>query len=179
MIYRLQFRLLLAFALVILVAIGTVSVFVGHTMRNEVEHYQEQIDQLRATRMQRALTRHYIDRGTWFGIQPFIEHSANLYGRRVILTDNSGIVVGDSEKELLRQPYVSDMPGIPVVVRDTGTILGTVYISAIENDPTSAVALTKFINRFLSSAQYWQLFLLQLLLLSFHAVLRIQSKNLP
>jgi signal transduction histidine kinase len=132
-----------------MVAIGTVSIFVGQTMRNEVQLYQEQVDQLRATRMQRFLVRHYTDRGTWIGIQPFIEQSADLYGRRVILTDNNGKVVGDSQQELLRQQYVSDTPGTPVILRRTGEKLGTVYINTIENDPTSAVALTKFINRFL------------------------------
>jgi len=149
MIYRLQFRLLLAFALVIILAIGTVSIFVGRTMRNEVQLYQEQVDQIRAVRMQRFLVRHYTERGTWIGIQPFIEQSANLYGRRVVLTDKNGIVVGDSERELLRQHYISDTPGTPVVVRSTNEKLGTIYINVVENDPTSAVALTKFINRFL------------------------------
>ncbi len=149
MIYRLQFRLLIAFALVILVAIGTVSLFVGHTMRNEVQLYQQQVDQMRAARMERFLIRHYAERGTWMGIQPFIEHSASLYGRRVILTNSNGIVIADSQGELLMQPYVSDVPGIPVVSRQNNEVLATVYISHIENDPTSAAALTKFINRFL------------------------------
>ena len=148
MIHRLQFRLLLAFTLVILVTIGTVSVFASYTLRGEVQQYEEQIDHTRVTRLERVLLRHYTEHGTWKGIQPFIEQMGTLFGRNVVLTNNAGIVVADSQRELIGKEYQTDWQGKYILDR-RGVSLGTLYISPEESDPASTVSLPKSINRFL------------------------------
>jgi hypothetical protein len=89
MINRLQFRLLMAFILVILVAIGTISIFASYTLISEVRQYDEYLDQLRLSRTERTVMRFYFERGNWIGIQSLIEPMESLYGRRVVLTNST------------------------------------------------------------------------------------------
>jgi hypothetical protein len=95
----------MAFTLVIVVAIGTVSLFAAYTLSSEVRQYEEQVDQTRFFRAERLLVRHYLDRGGWSSIQPLIEQLSTLYGRRVVLTSSSGTVVADSQNELIGKQY--------------------------------------------------------------------------
>ncbi len=114
MIHSLHFRLLAAFALVIIVTIGSVFFFTYRTTRGEISRFEERIESMRARRVGFELSSYYYRQGGWEGIQPFVAQWGNLYGRRIILTDTEGVVVADSEEELLDQPYVSDAPGIPL-----------------------------------------------------------------
>ena len=149
MIHSLQFRLLLAFTLVILVAIGRASLFVSHTLTGAVQQYEELVNRVRTDRLERLLFRHYAQQGNWMGIQPFIEQMGTLYGWQIVLTDNAGIVVADSQGELLGKQYHSDLPGKPVQTPWEGVVLGALYIIPDEADPISAAGLINAINRFL------------------------------
>ena len=108
---KLQFRLLAAFTLVILVTVGTVFFSLNQATRNEIRRFGERLDQMRAGRMEMELSRYYVVKGDWEGIEPFIEQWGNLYGQRIILLDSKGIVVADSEGDLTGELYDSDSPG--------------------------------------------------------------------
>lgn len=149
MIHSLQFRLLVAFTLVILVTIGTVSFFVSHSTGSEIQHYEERSEQWRAARMEYLLSRYHSQRGHWTGIQPFVEQMGSLYGRRIVLTDSSGIVVADSRGDLLGRPYQPSSPGVILTSRQEPASLGTLYISSEGDDPTSTQSLSRSINHFL------------------------------
>ena len=149
MIHKLQFRLLLAFLLVILVAIGTVSLFAGYMLTGEVGQYEEQADQIRLSRTERLVVRYYVEYGSWSGIQPLIEQMAVLYGRRIVLTNTSNTVVADSQSELLGKQYQAEIQGKALARRTGEVVLGTLYILPNETDPTSAASLRRAINRFL------------------------------
>jgi signal transduction histidine kinase len=148
MIHSLQFRLLVAFTLVILVAIGTVSIVVSLTIGGEVRQYEEYVDQVRFSRTERLLIRYYVERGSWMGIQPVIEQMGALYERRVLITDSIGTVVADSQDELIGKQYQTNSPNKPLVPKSGGGLLGTLYIYPSETDPPSA-SLTKAMNHFL------------------------------
>jgi signal transduction histidine kinase len=145
---RLQFRLLAAFLLVILVAIGTVSIFISYTLSGELQQYDEYLDQIRLNRTERLLMRYYIDRGNWSGIQPLIEQMGSLYGRRIVLTTSNGIVVADSQNELMGKQYETELPGKSLAQRAGGGLVGLLYIYPSEAESTSA-SLNAAINRFL------------------------------
>jgi len=115
MIHSFRFRLLISFTLVILVTIGTVSLFVGRSTGGEIRQYGERSEQVRTGRMRHELFGYYHQHGDWEGIQPFVEQMGSLYGRRIILTDTDGIVVADSEGDLLGEPYDPGIPGQPVL----------------------------------------------------------------
>ncbi len=147
MIHSLQFRLIIAFTLVILVTIGTVFLFISRSTGSEIREYGERNEQLRIARMEHVLSRHYSWQGDWSGVQPIVERIGSLYGRRIILTDASGVVVADSEGDLLGEQYHPDSPGRTLSPREGG-VLGTLYISP-PTDSTSPQTLSESIGRFL------------------------------
>ncbi len=146
MINKIQFRLLIAFVLVILVAIGTVSAFVSLTLTGEIEQYDKYVDQVRTSRSERLLMRYYLDHGTWSGIQPFIEQMGSLYGRRVVLTNGVGTVIGDSQNELIGKSYEPESEGKSLLQKSG--LVGLLYIYPSETE-TTAAGLNTSINRFL------------------------------
>ena len=151
MIHSLHFRLLAAFALVIIVTIGSVFFFTYRTTRSEIGRFGERAELMRARRVEFQLSSHYYHQGGWEGIQPFVTQWGNLYGRRIILTDTDGVVVADSEGELLGEPYEADAPGRPMSPPwETGTI-GVLYINpglSPEVDIASLHIVGRTIGRF-------------------------------
>jgi signal transduction histidine kinase len=120
MIHSLRFRLLMAFTLVILVAVGAIFLFVSRTSTVEIGRFGERSEQARFGRLAFELNRYYNDHGDWEGIQPYVEQWGSLYGRRVILTDSNGTVVADSQGELIGKQYVPDTPGMPFPTSTAG-----------------------------------------------------------
>ncbi len=152
MIHSLRFRLLVAFTLVILIAIGTVYFFVSWSTGGEIRRYWEHSEQIRITRMEFVLSRHYYQQGNWEGIQPFVERGGSLYGRRIILTDAVGMVVADSQGDLLGKQYYPESPGKALSPPWEQGVIGTLYISpesAAGADSTSPHRLFEAIGRFL------------------------------
>lgn len=150
MIHSLRFRLLVAFTFVILVVVGAIYFFVSQTTQVEVRRYVERSEQACFGRVAFELYRYYRERGGWEGIQPYVEQWGSLYGRRIILTDSCGIVVADSQGELLGQQYHPSTPGMRFPPPWEGDSVGTFYISpessAVFPSPWS---LSQAIGRFL------------------------------
>jgi len=128
-IHSLRFRLLVAFTLVILVVVGAIYLFVSQTTQVEVRRHVERSEQARFERVAFELYHYYRERGGWEGIQPYVEQWGSLYGRRIILTDSCGIVVADSQGELLGQQYHPSTPGMRFPPPWEGDSVGTFYIS--------------------------------------------------
>jgi len=149
-IHSLRFRLLLAFALVILVAVGAIYLFVSQTTGGEIHRYGERSEQARVGRVAFELHRYYREHGDWEGIQPYVEQWGNLYGKRIILTDSSGAVMADSQGELLGQQYCPDASGMGLLPPWEGGNVGTLYISPGPSEFfPSPISLSQTINRFL------------------------------
>jgi len=129
-IHSLWFRLLVAFTLVIVIAVGAVFLFTGQAMRAQVQQFQERIQEARLSKMEFELSNYYRHQGRWGGIQPFVEQWGNFYEWRIIVTDADGIVVADSEGELMGQLHEPDSPGRPIAVPRTPYSLGTLYVSS-------------------------------------------------
>ena len=96
--FSLRFRLVLGFALVLALALGSVSVYVGLAANREVEQFREDMEEARAVRMERLVARYYTVRQTWVGLQPALEQASSLYGWRIVVTDMEGNIVGDSHQ---------------------------------------------------------------------------------
>ena len=151
MIHSLRFRLLLAFALVILVTIGAVFFFINQATQDEIRQFQEQADQMLARRMEFELSRYYFRQGNWEGIQPFVEQWGNLYEQRIVLTDANGFVAADSEGDILGELYDPDSLGTPLSSPREAGVIGTLYInprSSTEVGFTSIQVLFKEIGLF-------------------------------
>ncbi|MFC2035159.1 sensor histidine kinase [Chloroflexota bacterium] len=149
-IRSLRFRLFLAFTLVIVIAIGTVFLFVGRTTEGEIDHYAERSAAVRFRQLYFELSRHYIRHMGWEGIQPYVEQWGSLYGRQIILTDSDGTVVADSKGDLLGEQYYSDVPHIPFSSPFEKGTAGTLYIKPEPlTDFPSTQGLSQSLTRFL------------------------------
>ncbi len=147
MINSLRFRLLVAFTLAILIALGTTFFFVGLATRGEIERFQERGHQIHTARVERVLSSHYQEQGGWTGIQPVVEQIESMRGQRIVLTDAKGIVIADSHGELLGERYQTDLPGRSLVFPGREDIMGTVYIdSRSASDLTSPQRLLRPIS---------------------------------
>ena len=150
MIHSLRFRLLVAFTLVIVAAVGAVYFFVSQTTGGEIRRYGERSEEARFSRVGFELYRYYRAHRGWEGIQPYVEQWGSLYGQRIILTDSSGVVVADSQGELLGKQYRPETPGTRLSPPWEGSTPGTLYISP---EPSayfpSPVSLSQAVSRFL------------------------------
>ena len=141
MIHSLNFRLLAAFAIVIIVIIGAAFFFAHRNTHIEIGRFGERIEQMQARRVEIELSTHHFRQGSWEGIQPVVTQWGKLYGRRIILTDNSGIVVADSEEEFLGKPYTADMPGSPMRPPWESRNIGMLYIDPVGSSEINRAAL--------------------------------------
>ena len=129
MFNSLQFRLLLAFALAILIAIGATMAFMAWTTRSEIDRFQEYGYTTFGQRVEGILSEYYQQQGDWTGVQSVIEQMEMLRGQRMILTDTRYQVVADSEGIMLGTEYSPDWKGILVTLPDNDAAIGTIYIS--------------------------------------------------
>ena len=150
MVHSLLFRLMVAFTLVILVAVGAVYLFTSQTTGGEIHRFGERIEHARSSRVGFELYRYYREHGGWEGIQPYVEQWGSLYGQRIIVTDSSGVVVADSQGELLGEQYHPDSPGMRLSPPMAGSPSGTIYISPESSAGfPSPLSLSQAIGRFL------------------------------
>lgn len=115
MTHNLGFRLLAAFAIVIIVIFGSVFFFTYRTTRNEISQVGERMETLQDRRVQAELSRYYQFVNSWDGVQPIVVQWGNLYGRRIILTDNQGKILADSKEELVGTDYSDKALGSSMV----------------------------------------------------------------
>jgi signal transduction histidine kinase len=126
--HSLLFRLLLSFAIVIVVTIGAIFFFIYQTTRSELSRVEERNAAIQTDRIEFELVQYYGHELSWEGIQPCVEQWGHLYGWQIILTDNQGVVVADAEGELLGETYQSDKPSTTIVFPALGGVVGTLYI---------------------------------------------------
>ena len=150
MIHSLRFRLIIAFVAVILVAIGSISIFLNQRAISEIRRFEERREQVLAGRLALELSRYYHKAGGWEGIQSFVEKGGGLFGRRIVLTDDGGVVVADSEGELLGEEYHPDMPGTVISPGWSKEKLGVLYLDPLSSsDPISIMRLSGPIVRYI------------------------------
>jgi signal transduction histidine kinase len=164
MIHSLRFRLLIAFLSVILVTIGTVSLFISLRTSGEIGRFEERREEAQFARLLHSLTSYHFEQGDWTGIQSQVEKMGSLYGRRIVLTDENGVVVADSEGDLIGQTYQPPsseeallLPLVPPPPHPflpppplTTEASGTVYIGRESStDPTSPLFLSHSITQFI------------------------------
>ncbi len=141
MIHSLNFRLLAAFAVVIVVVIGSAFFLAHRTARIELSHFEERVEAGQDARVEADLIRYHHLATGWEGVQPLVEQWAGFFQRRIILTDARGIVVADSASILLGQPYATGATGHHMF-RMAGMVdIGTVYIAPGESPDITGASL--------------------------------------
>ncbi len=150
MIHSLRFRLLIAFVAVIAITIGTTFFFIGQRVVGEIQRFHEVGEQIRVARMEQALVVYYYRQRGWGDVQPFVEQMGELNNQHVILTDAGGIVVADSEGDLLGEQFQPDSPGWVICPLPGGITLGKLYVSPQSSiDPLSPWRLQEPISQYI------------------------------
>jgi signal transduction histidine kinase len=155
LIKSLRFRLILSFVLVIVVAIGTVSIFTSQASKATIQAYDKQTEQVKLDRAKCLIGQFLASGGDLTSVQVPVEHMANLYAQSIIMTDTSGTVVADSDNLHIGKQYDPSWLGEgqqsqPIV--NGGESLGTLYLSSDVLSQTgvgSILALSSSVNRFL------------------------------
>lgn len=161
MIHNLQFRLMVAFVLVIAVTIGTASFFVARATIQEYQRYEDQAERVNATRIQYLVTNYYFSNRSWEGVQTLLEQLDAMGAGRIVVTDVSGTVVGDSQNESLGKTYRSSDDGVPLTLpvitispssqpSTQNNLFGTLYIV-----PPGASAVSLYLSSALSRYLLW------------------------
>ena len=126
--FSLQFRLILGFTLVLALALGSISWYVGFAAQREAARFQQEVEAARAARVEQLVSRYYSAR-RWTDLQPTVEQAGALYGWRIVVTDSQGQVVGDSHLRFGRPPRQARPGSRLFPVLSGGSQVGSVAIA--------------------------------------------------
>jgi signal transduction histidine kinase len=125
----LQFRLILAFTLVLALAFSSVNLYVGITAQREAERFEQRREEVVGARAAQMVSRFYSPERGWADLQPALERAGSLSGGRLIVRDASGRVVADSSPGFDR-PRRPGSRFIPIEVG--GREVGSVQLAATD-----------------------------------------------
>ncbi len=141
MVHSLNFRLLAAFAVVIIAVIGSAFFLAHRTARIELDRFEERVAVGQEDRVQTELARYYRLTGGWNGVQAVVEQWGGFFQRRIILTDARGTVIADSAATLIGQPYAAEQPGHNMFRMPGMVAIGSVYVAPGESPDISGGSL--------------------------------------
>ena len=93
----LQFRLILGFAGIIAVAMGSVSVYAQRAAANEIAQYEEEIAAVREERLGLMFNQFLTSGRRGDRLEAVIEQAGWLYGLRIAVADVEGLVIGETQ----------------------------------------------------------------------------------
>jgi signal transduction histidine kinase len=97
-IFGLQGRLTLGFALVLALSITGVSVYSAYATRVETERFAAEIEQARTERAEQLVRDTFEANQDWDEVQYAVQQVGNLFGWRVAVETDSGLIVADSHQ---------------------------------------------------------------------------------
>lgn len=88
--FSLQFRLIVAFAFVLMLALAAVGMYSGLAAEREVRNVRKASDEALLARIHEAFTEYYAAKGNWSGVAGTVERVSYLTGRDIALLDTAG-----------------------------------------------------------------------------------------
>ena len=119
-VFSLRFRLILGFSLILVLALGGVGFYVAKAAEGQAERFDQRREQAQQRRISRLVARGYGEDGEWRDLQPILERTGPAFGKRIVVRDRDGNVVGDSHRR--RGPFGrrghADRMDAPLVLAD-------------------------------------------------------------
>lgn len=134
-VFSLRFRLIIGFSLILALALGGVSFYVANAAEGQAERFDHRREQAQQRRIGRLIARGYGDDGEWRELQPILERTGPAFGRRIVVRDREGNVVGDSHRR--RGPFGRRSH---IDRSDTPLVLGDRQVGAMEITPAASTA---------------------------------------
>jgi signal transduction histidine kinase len=155
-IHSVRWRLFLSFLLVIVVAVGAVAVFVSRTTSSEVQQYEEETHNMRMDRVGQLLASYYTESGGWGGVEPMVEQIGQLYNQRLVLVDEQGLVVADSQDMILiGEPGEFEPPDMAIPIVADEARLGTLVVLPQGPPPGESPAAEASVRSLSSSVNHY------------------------
>ena len=129
LVFSLQFRLVVGFALVLFLTLFGVSLYLGRVADREAKRLDQDVEDVRASRIERVISRHFKDRTRRVGLQGTLEHVGSLYGWRIVVNDVDGRLLADSHVTLARQALVPPPGRMRMPIMDRGLEVASVLMA--------------------------------------------------
>jgi signal transduction histidine kinase len=129
LLFSLQFRLVVGFALVLFLTLSGVSIYLGRVADREARRLEQDIEDVRASRIEQVVSRYLKDRTRRVGLQGTLEHVGSLYGWRIVVNDVDGRLLADSNVTLSRQALVPPPGRRRMPIMDRGHEVASVLMS--------------------------------------------------
>ncbi|MGA2158180.1 MAG: ATP-binding protein [Dehalococcoidia bacterium] len=116
--HSLQFRLIIAFTLVILLTVGAVFLMMWQATVDQVRQFGHRVDFEIGGRIQFEIVRYYAQNDSWDGVQPLVVELSDQFRHRIVLADADGKIIADSENssdvqltpdKFIKRPIVSPL----------------------------------------------------------------------
>ena len=91
--FSLQFRLIVAFAFVLMLALTAVGMYSGLAAGREVEDLRAAANEADLARIHEAFTEFYVLRDSWTGVGAIVERASYLTGRDILILNKDGEVL--------------------------------------------------------------------------------------
>ncbi len=133
---RLWVRLLIGFAVVLGVAVGTAAVFANRTTSTEFQNYVNKVTAAYNSRVGHQVGHIYIEQG-WKGVGPYVQELAQASNLQILVTDLHGKVLVDTNGKLVGSTItptssaLRDATSSPIIVPGEVSI-GTIYFKPLD-----------------------------------------------
>jgi signal transduction histidine kinase len=143
----LRLRLLIAIGLVVVVALGVTAFVATQRALGEFQNYIQETGSLRFHRFTEILSQVYGQSSSWGGAQSEVERMAQISGQRVLVADEQGKIVGDSEHKLAGQTVNPGWARFGSNVEWQGKRVGTLYVNPVAGPDPIDLAFISALNR--------------------------------
>jgi hypothetical protein len=92
----LQFRLIIGFAAVLLLALGSVAVYTRFAAANAIERFENEVIAVREERLETMIQTLLLSGLRGPQLEQFLEQAGSLYGLRIAVADEEGQIISET-----------------------------------------------------------------------------------
>ncbi|MFB6215887.1 MAG: ATP-binding protein [Candidatus Aenigmatarchaeota archaeon] len=135
MFSSLRLKLLASFFLVIAIAVGTIAYIASNSAINQFDRYVSRDQAERYQRLALTFSNYYRHMGSWEDVSDLTSKVSEMYSERIVLTDPSGVVLGDTASKLSGEKIDSNWSNKSVTINLGDFAIGRIYIKTQQRSP--------------------------------------------
>jgi signal transduction histidine kinase len=124
----LSWKIALSMLLVVAVSVGLTAYLTHHRTTREFSDFMSESRASYVERTEQTLKDFYTENGNWSGVQSMIEGLPTFVNDRLILADNSGTIIGDTNAEWLGETVQSVRLSKSTSITVSGQEVGKLYL---------------------------------------------------
>lgn len=135
MFSSLKLKLLASFFLVIAIGVGTIAYIASNSAINQFDRYVSRDQAERYQRLALTFSNYYRYMGSWDEVSDLTAKVSEMYNERIVLTDPSSVVIGDTSEKLIGEEISSDWSNKSVTINLGDFAIGKIYIRTQQRSP--------------------------------------------